>query len=88
MENMDYSLEGLHDFAVIISTKFGKGQGLLLENVHDRVYRMRIFEFSSERMVDQFHPCLFLIALQGGVKEHVKSRARSVTHYMGKKYGV
>jgi hypothetical protein len=88
MENMDCSPERFHDFAVIISSEFGKGACLLLENVHDRVDRMTIIELSSERMIDQSHPCLFLIALQGGVEEHLKPRARSVIHFLGIKYGV
>jgi hypothetical protein len=71
MEDVDSPLEGIHDFA-IISSKFSQGSGLLLENVHDSVDRMTIFELPSERMVDQPHPCLFLIALQGSVKKHLK----------------
>jgi len=71
MEDVDSSLEGIHGFA-IISSKFSQGSGLLLENVHDRVNRMTIFELPSERMVDQSHPRLFLIALQGSVKKHLK----------------
>ena len=87
MENVDCSPDRFHDFAAI-SSKFGKGQGLLLENVHNGVDRMTIFELRSERMVDQFHACLFLIALQGGVKEHLKPRARSVSHYTDRRYAV
>jgi hypothetical protein len=79
MEDMDCSLEGLHNSAVI-SSKFGQGTSLLLENVHDRGDRMAIFELPSERMVDQFHSCLFLIALQGSIEEQLKPSARSVTH--------
>jgi hypothetical protein len=61
-------LEGLYDFA-IVSTEFNQGSRLLLENVHDRIDRRTIFELPSERTVDQFHPRLFLIALQGGIEE-------------------
>jgi hypothetical protein len=68
MEDMDRSLEYLYDFAVI-SSKFGKSPSLLLENVHDRVDGMAIVELRCERMVDQLHPRLSLIALQGGVEE-------------------
>ena len=76
MEDVDSSLERIHDFA-IISSKFIQGSGLLLENVHDRVDRMAIFELPGEGVVDQSHPCLFLIALQGSIKKHLKH----ATHY-------
>jgi hypothetical protein len=82
MENMDCSLEGFHKF-VLISSKFGEGVGLLLENVHDRVDRIAIFELPSKRMVGQSHACLFLITLQGGIEEHLNPRAGSVGHYTG-----
>lgn len=65
---MGCSLEGLYDFA-IVSTEFNQGSRLLLENVHDRIDRRAIFELPSKRMVDQFYPGLFLIALQGGIEE-------------------
>jgi len=68
MDDVDYPLQGFHYFAVVPS-KFCQGPGLLLENVHDRVNRMTILELLGEGMVDQFHPCLFLIVLQGGVEK-------------------
>ena len=86
MENMDCSFEGFHDFAVI-SSKFDECPGLLLENFHDRVDRMAIFELPGERMVDQFHPCLCLVALQGGVEEYLKPRAGSVGHHTRRRHG-
>jgi hypothetical protein len=87
MENVDCSPNRFHDFAVI-SSKFGKGPGLLLENVHNGVDRMTNFELPSERMVDQFHACLFLIMLHGGVEEHLKPEARSVSHHTDRIYAV
>jgi hypothetical protein len=78
MEDMDRSHKGFLDFAVI--SKFGKGVSLLLENVHDRIDRMAVFELLSEGMADQFHPRLFLITLQGGVEEHLELEGRRVTH--------
>jgi hypothetical protein len=77
---MDSSLERFHDFAVV-SSELGEGSSLLLENVHDRFERMAIFELASEGMGDQFRPCLFLIALQGNIEEHLKLGARNVAHY-------
>jgi hypothetical protein len=62
VEDMDCSLDGFHDFAVI-SSELGEGPSLLLENVHDRFERMALLELPSERVVDQFRACLFLIAL-------------------------
>jgi len=80
MEDMDCSVEGYHDFAVIPS-KFCQGTSLMLENFHDRVDRMAIFELPGERMVDQLHPCLFLVVLQGGVEEELKASGRRITHF-------
>ena len=80
MEDMDGSVEGYHDFAVI-SSKFCQGTSLILENVHDRVDRIAIFEFLGERMIDQLHPCLFLVVLQGGVEEELKAGGRRGTHF-------
>jgi len=77
MEDMNYSLEGFLNFA-IISSKFGESASLLLEN---RVYGIAIFELPSERMAHQFHPCLLLIALQSGIEEHLTVRVRKVTHF-------
>jgi hypothetical protein len=68
MDDVDHPLEGFHYFAVIPS-KFCQGLGLLLENFLERFNRMTIFELLGEGMVEQFHPCLFLIVLQGGVEE-------------------
>ena len=79
MEDMDHLLEGPHDVAVIIS-KSGVGQSLMLESVHDRVDSMAILELSSERVVDQFQPRLFLIALKGSVEEQLKSSIRRIVH--------
>ena len=73
MENVDYSPEGSRDFAISPS-KFCQVPTLLLENVHDRVDRMTIFELLGERMIDKFQPCLSLIVLQGGVEEQLKAR--------------
>ena len=84
MEDMDCSLEGFHNFATI-SSKFGEGAGLLLEDVHDIIDSIAIFELLSERMVDQFHPCLSLIAVQGSVEERLEPRARGVSHYAGRR---
>jgi hypothetical protein len=64
----------------VISSKFGEGASLLLEKVHDRIDRMAVFELPSEGMIDQFHPRLFLVTLQGGVEEHLEPTARRVTH--------
>jgi hypothetical protein len=69
---MDCSLEWFHKFAAAISSEFGEGPALMLENVHNGIDRMAIFELFSERMVDQFHPRLVLIALQGGIEEYLK----------------
>jgi hypothetical protein len=80
MEDMNCSLEGFHDF-VIVSSKFGEGMSLLLEDVHDIIDSIAVFELPSERMVDQFCPCLFFIAFQGSVKQRVEPRARGVSHY-------
>ena len=79
MEDMDHSLEGLHGFAVILS-KSGNGPSLMLEGVHDRLDSMATFELPSEGMVDQFQPCLFLIALQGSVEEQLKPSRRRIAH--------
>jgi hypothetical protein len=87
MENADCSLEGPHNFAVI-SSKFGKGVGLLLHNVHDRVDGIAIFELPGKRMVGQSCPCLFLITPQGGIEEHLKPRAGCVGHYTGGRHGI
>ena len=73
MENVDYSPEGSRDFAISPSNFF-QVPTLLLENVHDRVDRMTIFELPGERMIDQFQRCLFLIVPQGGVEEKPKAR--------------
>jgi len=48
----------------------------MLEDVHDRVDSMAILELSSERMVDQFEPCLFLIVVQGSVEGQQKPKMR------------
>jgi len=72
-ENADYSPEGSRDLAISPS-KVSQVPTLLLENVHDRVDRMTIFELLGERMIDQFQPCLFLIVLQGGVEGRLKAR--------------
>jgi hypothetical protein len=57
MKDIDGLFEEFHGFAVITS-KFGKGTSLLLENVHNGVGRMAIIELPCERVVDQFHPSL------------------------------
>jgi hypothetical protein len=80
MEDMDRSVEGYHEFAVI-SSKLSQGTRLMLENLHDRVDRIAIFELLGERMVDQLHPCLFLVVLQGGVEEELKASGRRVAHF-------
>jgi hypothetical protein len=80
MEDMNYSLEGFLNFAVI-SSKFCESASLLLEDLHDRVYGIAIFELPSEGMAHQFHPCLLLIALQSGIEEHLTVRVRKVTHF-------
>ena len=82
MEDMDRSVEGYHDFSVI-SSKLSQGTSLLLENLHDRVDRIAIFELLGKRMVDQLHPCQFLVVLQGGVEEELKPSlsGRRVTHF-------
>ena len=83
MEDMDCPLEGFHNFA-ILSSKFGEGMSLLLEDIHDIIDSIAVFELPSERMVDQFCPCLLLIALQGSVEERLESRARGVSHDAGR----
>ncbi len=79
MDDMGCSLEGLYDFAMV-STEFNQGLRLLLENVHDRIDRRAIFELPSKRMVDQFYPRLFLIALQGGIEEQPNRTLRQKGH--------
>jgi hypothetical protein len=64
----------------MIFLKFGEGASLLLEKVHDRIDRMAVFKLPSKGMIDQFHPCLFLVTLQGSVEEHLEPIARRVTH--------
>ena len=73
VENVDYSPEGSRDFPISPS-KFCQVPTLLLENVHDSVDRMTIFELFGERMIDKFQPCLFLIVLQGDVEERLEAR--------------
>ena len=80
MEHMDHALEGAHAFALTFS-KPGKGPSLKLENFHDRVDSMTVFELRRERMVNQFEPCLFFIALQGSVEEQLKPSPRRIVHY-------
>ena len=41
---------------------------------------MAIVELPSERMVDQFEPCLFFIALEGSVEEQLKPSSRRIVH--------
>jgi hypothetical protein len=81
VEDMDHALEGAYAFAVIFS-KPGKRQSLRLENFHDRVDSMAVFELRRERMVNQFEPCLFFIALQGSVEEQLKPSLRRIAHYI------
>jgi len=81
MEDMDDPLERSHDFAVILSGS-SQGPSLMLENFHNRVDSMATLELSSERVVDQFQPRLFLIALKGGVEEQLKSNIRRMVHCM------
>jgi hypothetical protein len=52
-----------------ILSNASQGVSLLLENVHDIVDGMTAFELSCEGMIDQSHPCLFLIALEGGIEK-------------------
>ena len=79
MEDMDHALEGAHAFAVIFS-KPGKSPSLKLENFHDIVDSMAVFELRRERMVNQFEPCLFFIAVQGSVEEQLKPSMRRIVH--------
>ena len=79
MKDIDCPFEGFHGFAVIPS-KFGQGTSLLLENVHNRVDGMAIFELPCERVVYQLHPGLLLIALQGSVEEQLKPSTRRIAH--------
>jgi hypothetical protein len=79
MQDMDYALERFHHF-VIVSSKFSKCLCLLLKDCGDGLDRIAVFELPSERMVDQFLPCLLFIILQGSIKERFKNRARWVTH--------
>jgi len=76
---MDHLLERSHDFAVILS-KSGVGPSLMLENVHDRLDSVAIFELSSERVVDQFEPGLVFIGLEGSVEEQLKPSTRRIVH--------
>jgi len=39
-----------------------------------------ILKLSSERVVDQFQPRLFLIALKGSVEEQLESSIRRIVH--------
>ena len=41
---------------------------------------MTILKLSSERVVDQFQPRLFLIALKGSVEEQLESSIRRIVH--------
>ena len=68
MEDMGRSLE---DFMTLPSAPQNsiKARDCCWRNVHDRIDRRAIFELPSKRMVDQFYPGLFLIALQGGIEE-------------------
>ena len=69
----------------IVSSKFGEGACLLLENIHDIIDSIAVLEFPSERMIDQIRPYLFLIALQGGGEERIEARAKGVSHYTGRR---
>ena len=80
VEDMDHLLEGSHDFAVFL-LKSGVGPSLMLESVHDRVGCMAILELSSERVVDQFEPSLFFIALEGSVEEQLRPSTRRIVHH-------
>lgn len=62
MCNMNYTLEWFHH-SVIVSSKISEGPCLLLEDCDDRFHRITIFEFPSERIFNQFHPCLFFIVV-------------------------
>ena len=80
MEDMYRTFEGLHHLAVL-GLGSTKGQYLLLKKGRDGLYGIACFELLGERMVDQLHPCLFLVVLQGGVEEELKATGRRVTHF-------
>jgi len=81
MEDMDNLLERFHGFAVILS-KSSQGPSLMLENFHNRVNSMAIIKLPGEGMVDQIQPRVFLIALEGSVKEQPKPSTRRIVHCM------
>jgi hypothetical protein len=78
MQNIDYTLEQFHHFAVV-SSKFSKGLCLLLKDCGDGLDRIAIFELPSERMVDQFHSCLLFVVMQGSLEEQLKHRFAHIT---------
>jgi hypothetical protein len=87
MQDMDYTLERFHHF-VVVSSEFSEEPCLLLKDFGDGLDRITIFELPSERMVNQFLPCLPFIVMQGSIEERLKHRARWVTHVVGsKEYG-
>ena len=87
IQDMDYMFEWFHQFAVV-SSKFSEGPCLILKDCGDRLDRITIFEPPGERMVDQFHPCLLFIVMQGSIEEGLDHRAGWVTHIAGlKEYG-
>jgi hypothetical protein len=85
MQDMDYTLERFHHFAVV-SSKASEGPCLLLKDRGNGLNRITIFELPGERMVDQFHPCLFFIVMQGSLEEGLK-HSRWVTHTHGSNKG-
>ena len=68
MHDMYYTLEWFHHFAVV-SSKFSEGSCLLLKNFGDRLNRITVLEFRSERVIDQFHACLLFIIMQSSLEE-------------------
>ena len=84
MQDMDYTLERFHHFA-LDSSKFLKGLCSILKDFGDGLDRNTLLESPGERMVDQFLPSLRFISLQGSLEERLKRRARRVTHITGRK---
>jgi hypothetical protein len=61
---MDYTAKRFDHFTTV-SLKFSECPCFFLKDCDNELYRISNFELHNKRMIDEFHPRLLFIALQG-----------------------
>ena len=70
---MNSRLERFRQFS-IVSSEFTERLCFFLKDGGDAVHRVAYFELFSKRMINQLHPCLLFVILQGDFEEKVEGR--------------